>query len=80
MRRKLSAATAGSLALLGVVLGITAAYLALAGAYSNNLDRLGNVPFVDLAVTAFGVPLLAAAAGWLLAGRQPPVIARAALD
>jgi putative ABC transport system permease protein len=63
-----------------VVLGITAAYLALVGAYSNNLDRLGNVPVVDLAVTALGVPMLSAAAGWLLAGRQPPAIARAALD
>ncbi|HEV8626218.1 MAG TPA: FtsX-like permease family protein, partial [Acidimicrobiia bacterium] len=80
MRRKLTAATAGSLALLGVVLGVTAAYLALIGAYSNNLDRLGHVPLVDLAVTALGVPVLAAAAGWLLAGRQPPAIARAALD
>jgi putative ABC transport system permease protein len=80
MRRKLTAATAGSLAILGVVLGITAAYLALVGAYSNNLDRLGHVPVVELAVTALGVPVLAAAAGWLLAGRQPPAIARAALD
>ena len=80
LRRKLTAATAGSLALLGVVLGITAAYLALAGAYSNNLDRLAHVPVADLAVTALGVPLLASAAGWLLAGRQPAVIARAALD
>jgi putative ABC transport system permease protein len=80
MRRKLTAATAGTLALLGVVLGVTAAYLALIGAYSNNLDRLGHVPLVDLAVTALGVPVLAAAAGWLLAGRQPPAIARAALD
>ena len=80
MRRKLTAVTAGSLALLGVVLGITAAYLALVGAYSNNLDRLGHVPVADLAVTALGVPVLAAAAGWVLAGRQPPVIGRAALD
>jgi putative ABC transport system permease protein len=80
MRRKLTAATAGSLALLGVLLGVTAAYLALVGAYSHNLDALGHVPVVDLAVTALGVPVLAAAAGWLLAGHQPPAIARAALD
>jgi len=64
--------TAGSLALLGVVLGISAAYLALIGAYSNNLDRLGHIPVAELAVTALGVPVLATAAGWLLAGRQPP--------
>jgi putative ABC transport system permease protein len=80
MRRKLTAVTAGSLALLGVVLGITAAYLALVGAYSNNLAPLGHVPVGDLAVTALGVPLLAFGAGWVLAGRQPPVIGRAALD
>jgi putative ABC transport system permease protein len=80
MRRNLSAVTAGALALLGVVLGITAAYLALVGAYSNNLDRLGHVPVVDLTITVVGVPLLAFAAGWLLAGRQPPAMARAALD
>jgi putative ABC transport system permease protein len=80
MRRKLTAATAGALALLGVVLGIAAAYLALVGAYLNNLDKLANVPVADLAVTILGVPLLAAGAGWLLAGRQPPAIARAALD
>jgi hypothetical protein len=27
-----------------------------------------------------GVPLAAAAAGWLLAGRQPPAIARTVID
>ena len=80
MRRKLTAATAGALALLGVVLGLAAAYLALVGAYLGHLDKLANVPIGDLAVTALGVPLLATAAGWLLAGHQPPAIARAALD
>jgi putative ABC transport system permease protein len=80
IRRKLTAATAGTLALLGVVLGVAAAYLALVGAYLGNLDALGHVPVLHLAVTAVGVPVLAAGAGWLLAGREPPVISRAALD
>jgi putative ABC transport system permease protein len=80
IRRRLTAATAGALALLGVVLGITAAYLALVGAYLGNLDALTNVPVLDLTVTAVGVPVLAVAAGWLLAGRQPAAIARTALD
>jgi len=80
IRRRLTAATAGALALLGVVLGLAAAYLALVGAYLGNLGALRHVPVVDLVVTAVGVPLLAYAAGWLLAGRQPPAIARAALE
>jgi putative ABC transport system permease protein len=80
MRRRLTAATAGALALLGVILGVAAAYLALVGAYLGNLDALTHVPVLDLAVTAVGVPLLAFGAGWLLAGRQPPAIGRTALD
>jgi putative ABC transport system permease protein len=80
IRRRLTAATAGALALLGVLLGVAAAYLALVGAYLDNLDALTHVPVLDLTVTALGVPLLACAAGWLLAGRQPPAIARVALD
>jgi hypothetical protein len=31
---------------------------------------------LDLTVTAVGLPLVAALAGWLLAGREPPSIAR----
>jgi len=80
IRRRLTAATAGVLALLGVMLGIAAAYLALVGAYLRHLDALSHVPVPDLVATVVGVPLLAYAAGWLLAGRQPPAIARAALD
>jgi len=80
LRRRLTATTAGALALVGVVLGFAAAYLALLGAYFGNLEALTHVPGLDLAVTAVGVPLLAWAAGWLLAGRPPTGIARAALD
>ena len=80
MRRSLTAATAGTLALLGVLLGMSAAYLALTGAYLGDLGVLRHVPVADLAATAVGVPVLATAAGWLLAGRQPPSISRAALD
>jgi putative ABC transport system permease protein len=33
-----------------------------------------------LALIVVGVPLVAAAAGWLLAGREPPAIARPAIE
>ncbi len=80
VRRNLTAATAGALAVLGVVLGIAGAYLVMLGAYIGNLGDLATVPFAHLAATAVGVPVLATAAGWLLAGREPPALARAALE
>jgi hypothetical protein len=38
------------------------------------------VPVLDLAITIAGVPLAAALAGWILAGRRPPSLTRPALD
>jgi putative ABC transport system permease protein len=76
MRRGLTAWTAGALALLGVVLGGLGAYLALASGYARELGALGDVPLRELAVLAAGVPLLAAAAGWALGGREPPSLVR----
>jgi putative ABC transport system permease protein len=83
-RRTLTAVTAGALALVGAVLGTAVAYLA-ATAYSfdNKLDGLGSlqsVPIANLVIILAGLPLVAAAAGWLLAGRQPPVISRQPLE
>jgi putative ABC transport system permease protein len=75
-RRTLS----GALALLGGLLGATGAYLALAAGYHNDLGALGRVPVAHLAVTLVGLPLTAAAAGWLLAGREPPSLARQPLE
>ena len=80
IRRTLTAATAGALALLGVLLGVAGAYLALAATYSDDLGYLGRIPVLPLAVMVVGVPLTAAAAGWLLAGRQPSTIARPAIE
>lgn len=76
MRRGLTAWTAGALALLGVVLGGLGAYVALASGYARELGALGDVPFGELAVLAGGVPLLAAGAGWALAGRELPSLVR----
>ncbi len=77
-RRTLTAATAGGLALLGALLGIAGAYLALGAAHIRDLSALTPVPLFPLAGIGIGLPLVAAAAGWLLAGREPKGLARAA--
>jgi putative ABC transport system permease protein len=80
IRRTLTAATAGALALLGALLGVAGAYLALAATYSDDLGYLGRIPVLTLGLMVVGVPLTAAAAGWLLAGREPPAITRPAIE
>jgi putative ABC transport system permease protein len=79
-RRTLTAATAGALALLGALLGSAAAYLALAAGHLSDLSDLSRVPVLYLAITILGVPAVAALTGWILAGRQPPSIARRVLE
>ncbi len=77
-RRTLTAVTAGALGLLGAVLGTAAAYVAaIAYSWDNPLDglsELSSVPTANLLIILVGMPLVAAAAGWLLAGREPPAI------
>jgi putative ABC transport system permease protein len=80
IRRTLTATTAGALALLGALLGVAGAYLVLAATYLDDLGYLSNVPALYLIVTVVGVPLTATAAGWLLAGREPPALARPAIE
>jgi putative ABC transport system permease protein len=80
IRRAHTAATAGSLALLGVVLGTACAYLGLAAGFVDELDVLTPVPVAHLSAIVAGVPLIALAAGWLLAGREPAVITRQAIE
>ena len=79
-RRTLTAATAGALGLLGAVLGTVAAYVgAIAYSWDNPLDGLSglsSVPTDNLLIILVGMPLIAAAASWLLAGREPSGIAR----
>ncbi len=79
-RRMITAVTAGALALLGVLLGALAAYLALVAGYLSDLDPLKHVPLSHLTVMLIGLPLLAAAAGWVVSGREPSAVARTALD
>jgi putative ABC transport system permease protein len=80
IRRTLTAVTAGALALAGVLLGVAGAYLCLVAAYLGDLGTLSRVPIVELAVTIVGVPVLAAATGWLVAGREPDTIGRRLLE
>jgi putative ABC transport system permease protein len=79
-RRALTATTAGALAVLGAVLGTVGAYVALVAAYHADLARLVPIPVVDLVALVVGLPIVAAAAGWLLGGREPKRFARQALD
>ena len=83
-RRTLAAATAGALALLGAVLGTVAAYIAaIAFSSGNSLDglsELSNIPLRNLLIIVVGMPLVAAAVGWLLAGREPAAIGHQPLE
>jgi putative ABC transport system permease protein len=80
-RRTLTAVTAGALALTGAVLGTVAGYLGVASwlwksSFNGGLSGLASVPVLNLVIIVAGLPLLAAAAGWLLAGREPPGLGR----
>ena len=83
-RRAITAVTAGALALAGAMLGLAAAYAgAAAYSFDNHLDglgELGHVPVWNLLLLLAGLPLIATAAGWLLAGRDPARIARQPLE
>jgi len=80
IRRTLTATTAGALALLGAILGAAGAYVVLLALYHDDLGYLSDVPFLYLGLAIIGVPLAAAAAGWLVAGREPSAIARTAIE
>jgi len=80
IRRTLTAATAAGLAVLGVLLGTVGAGLGLLAVYRNDLAVFGRIPVIYPLLFLVGVPLAAAAGGWLVAGRQPAQIARRRSD
>ena len=80
IRRRLTATTAGALALLGALLGVAGAYVVLLALYHDDLGYLSDVPILYLALALIGLPLAATTAGWLLAGREPPAIARTVIE
>jgi putative ABC transport system permease protein len=47
---------------------------------NGGIATLGNVPVANLLVILLGLPLVAAAAGWLLAGRRPSGIAHQPIE
>jgi putative ABC transport system permease protein len=84
-RRALAAVTAGALGLLGAVLGTAAAYLASVGwflrdSFEGGLHALTAVPVTSLLVLLVAMPLVAAAAGCLLGGREPAVLGRQPIE
>ena len=47
---------------------------------NGGISALANVPTDNLLVVLIGMPLVAAALGWLLAGRQPPAISHQPIE
>jgi putative ABC transport system permease protein len=80
-RRTITAATAAALGLLGAVLGLAGAVLAgMAWLHSGPIATAGGVSLADIVILLIGLPLVAAAGGWLFAGREPPAVARQPLE
>ena len=84
-RRTLTAVTAGALALLGALLGTAAGYVASiawfrGSALNGGVGALANAPIGDLLFIVVGMPLIAVAIGWLLAGREPPAISHQPIE
>ena len=80
-RRTITAATAAALGLLGAVLGMAFAVVAsLVWAHASLSALFGDVPLTDVLILLVGLPLVAAAGGWLLAGGEPPLIARQPME
>lgn len=80
IRRTLTAVTASALALLGGLIGVATAYVGLGATLAREVGNLEPVPALQLLTILFGIPAIAAAAGWLLAGREPRGLARQALE
>jgi putative ABC transport system permease protein len=62
-----------------------AAYIGIIGwlrshSVNGGIAALGDVPVANLLMILVGLPLVASAAGWLLAGRQPSGIARQPIE
>ena len=80
-RRTITAATAAALGLLGAILGLAGALVTgLAWAHSSLSATFGDLPLTDVLILLAGLPLAAAAVGWLLAGRESGAISRQPLD
>jgi putative ABC transport system permease protein len=80
-RRMITGATAAALGLLGAVLGTAGAVIAGLAWTHSSLSAISAAALVsDILILLIGLPLIAAVAGWLLAGREPAVISRPPMD
>jgi putative ABC transport system permease protein len=80
-RRGITGATAGALGLLGALLGTAVAYITTIALFRSQLsERMGQVPVLDLVLVVVGLPVVATVGSWLLAGREPPAIARQPIE
>jgi putative ABC transport system permease protein len=80
-RRTITAATAAALGLLGAVLGMAfALVVCLVWAHGSLSAMFGDVPLADVLILLIGLPLVAAAGGWLFAGRMPRAVARQPME
>jgi putative ABC transport system permease protein len=80
-RRTITAATAAALGLLGAVLGMAFAVVAsLVWAHAGLSALFGDVPLADVLILLVGLSLIAAAGGWLFAGREPPAVTRQPIE
>lgn len=81
VRRTIAGTTAGSMALLGALLGTAVAYLATVAFFRSQLsERMSQVPTLDLVLILVGLPVIATVGGWLFAGREAPAIARQPIE
>jgi putative ABC transport system permease protein len=80
VRRAITAATAGSLGLLGGLLGTAVAYITLVTWYRRDLSVLSPAPLGSILALVLGLPVVAWAVGWLFGGREPEFLARRRLE
>jgi putative ABC transport system permease protein len=74
-RRMLTATTAAALGLLGGIIGVAGAYLALIAWHWHHVNYLDQPPYSVLAAMVIGLPLAALVGGWLF-GRTPSHLSR----
>jgi putative ABC transport system permease protein len=80
-RRHLTAITAGTLGLLGAVLGTAAAYLLTTALFRSQLsEKVSQPPVLDLVCVLIGLPLVAGVVSWLVAGRERSGLGRTPIE
>lgn len=80
-RRALTGVTTGVIAFLGAALGTLAACLAvLAWSHADLTATFNNVPWSDIGLLVIGMPLIGAAAAWLLGGGPSSAVSRQPLE